>query len=81
MLIVSLCINSDDFETRRGKKESLGGVYVGYPSVLLEHRHNSHGSRTNCATPSGVNSDDVLRAITPDLVEGATSGWICRRGD
>lgn len=54
---------------------------MGYPSVLFEHRHNSHGSRTNCATSSGVNSDDVLRAITPDLVEGATSGWICRRGD
>lgn len=80
VLTVSLCINSDDFETRRGK-ESLGGVYMSYPSVLFEHRHNSHGSRTICATPSGVNSDDVLRDSTPDLVEGATSGWLCHRSD
>lgn len=81
VLTVSLCINSDDFETRRGKKQSLGGVYMSYTSLLYQHRHNSHGSRTISVTPSGVNSDEVLRAVTPDLVEGATSGWLCHRRD
>lgn len=81
VLTVSPCINFDYFETRRGKKESLGGVYLSYLSVLFERRPNSHRSRTTCATPSDVDSDDVLRAITPDLVEGATSGWICHQGD
>lgn len=79
LLTVSLCLNSDDFEPRRGRSQSLGGVYMSYLTLMFEHRRSSHASRTICATPAGVDSDDVLRAITPDLVEGATSGCLCRR--
>lgn len=81
VLTVSLCLNSDDFETRCGRSQSLGGVYMSYLALMFEHRRSSHATRTICATPSGVDSDDVLRAITPDLVEGATSGWLCWRRD
>lgn len=81
LLTVSLCLNSDDFEPRRGRSQSLGGVYMSYLTLMFEHRRSSHASRTICASPAGVDSDDVLRAITPDLVEGATSGWLCRRRD
>lgn len=80
-IIVSICFNSDDFEARRGKSASLGGVYMSYLSLLYEDRRSSGASRTIAATPPGVDSDHVLRAITPDLVHGATVGWLCRASD
>lgn len=36
---------------------------------------------TIAATPPGANSDCVLNAILPDLVEGATTGWLCQDPD
>lgn len=78
---VSIALNSDDFEARRGKNESLGGVYLSYVSMLYKDRCSSNACRTIAATPPTVDSDEVLRALTPDLKEGATTGWLCRRPD
>lgn len=78
---ISLVINSDDFEARRGKNESLGGVYMSYVSMLYKDRCSSNACRTIAATPPTVDSDEVLRAITSDLAEGARTGWLCRRSD
>lgn len=80
-ITVSICLNSDDFESRRGKHESLGGVYMSYLSMLFKDLCSSNACRTIASTPPSVNSDDVLRAITPDLKEGASTGWLCRRAD
>lgn len=78
---VSLAMNSDDFEARRGKNESLGGVYFSYISMMYQHRRSSNACRTIAATPPTVDSDEVLRVITPDLREGATKGWLCHLRD
>lgn len=78
---ISLIMNSDDFEVRRGKNESLGGVYMSYISMLYKDRCSSNACRTIAATPPTVDSDEVLLAITSDLTEGAKSGWLCRRSD
>lgn len=80
-LVVSFCVYSDDIEVRRGRGASLGGVYLSYLTWQYEDRRSSGGSRTIAATPPGVDSDHVLRAITSDLVEGATEGWLCRAPD
>lgn len=80
-LVVSFCFSSDDFEARRGRSASLGGVYFSYLTWMYEERRNSGASRTVAATPPGVDSDHVLRAITPDLVRGARDGWLCRAPD
>lgn len=78
---VSFAINSDDFEARRGKKESLGGVCMSYVSMLYKDRCSCNACRTRAATPPSVDSDEVLRVITADLREGSTTGWLCRRND
>ena len=80
-LTVSVCVFLDDFEARKGKTQSLGGAHMSYPLWEYKDRCSSHASRTIAATPPGVNSDCVLNAILPDLVEGATTGWLCRDPD
>lgn len=80
-LIIALCFNSDDFCAHMGKEISLGGVYMSYLSWLFEDRRSSHAARKIAITPPGVDSDFVLDAITPDLVAGATDGWVCHDPD
>lgn len=80
-LVVSLCLYSDDFGTRTGKEVSMGGVYMSYLSLLVKDRCSSHAARTVAVTPSRVDSDCVLEAITEDLRVGAHEGWLCRCAD
>lgn len=80
-LIVSLCVYSDGFGTQAGKEVTLGGVYMSYASWLFRDRCSSHAARTISVTPSGVDSDCVLEAITEDLRQGARDGWLCRCAD
>lgn len=80
-IIVSLCFNTDDFQSRVGKRASLEGVYMSYLSWRFQDRRNSHACRVIAVAPARVDSDLVLEAVTADLVEGAKSGWLCRRPD
>lgn len=80
-LIISLCFYSDGFGTQSSKEVTLGGVYMSYLSWLFQDRCSSHAARTIAVTPSGVDSDCVLEAITEDLREGARKGWLCRCAD
>lgn len=80
-LVVSLCFYSDGFGTQTSKEVTLGGVYMSYLSWLFQDRCSSHAARTVAVTPSGVDSDCVLEAITEDLREGARKGWLCRCAD
>lgn len=78
---VSLAMNSDDYEARRGKNESLREVCMSYISILYKDCCSSSACRTISATFPCVDSDEVLKAITSDLREDATRGWLCRRPD
>lgn len=80
-VVVSVCLYSDDFGARPGKEISLGGVYMSYLSWLFQDRCSSHATRTISITPSGVDSDCILEAITEDLRVGAREGWLCRCAD
>lgn len=80
-IVLSLCFSSDDFESRRGTSSRLGGVYMSYVLWQYQDRCSSSARRTLAATPPGVDSDHSLRAITPDLVKGASVGWACHAPD
>lgn len=80
-LVASFCFSSDDFEARRGRSASVRGVYFSYLTWQYEDRRGSGASRTISATPPGVDSDHILRAITPELVRGATERWLCLTHD
>lgn len=80
-LVVSFCFSSDVFQARRGRSASVGGVYFSYLTWQYEDRRSSGASRTISATPPGVDSYHILRAITSDLVRGATQRWLGLKHD
>lgn len=80
-IVVSLCFNTDDFQSRVGTRISLGGIHMSYLSWRFPDRRNSHACRVISVAPARVDSDLVLEAIKSDLVEGVTQGWMCRRTD
>jgi len=71
----------DDFICRAGRSASAGGVYMLFLSWLFRHRTSRHAVRPIYLAAPGVNSDLVLDAITDDLVEGATVGWLVKDCD
>lgn len=75
---LGLAVFMDDFEVRSGRSSSAGGVYMLYLSRSFRHCPSRHAVRPIALAPPGVNSDDVLRAITDYLVDAATNGWMVK---
>jgi len=76
VLVVCLAFYSDDFNVRRQRKASLGGVYMSYMSWLHRRRTTRHATRTIGVVPPDVDSDNVLRHIQADLTVGIQEGWV-----
>lgn len=74
-LVVCMALYADDFVCRERQRQSAGGVYMYYPGWCVADRLGSSAVRTISVTPAGVNSDEILAAITDNLVEGSTKGW------
>lgn len=77
-LVVCVALYADDFVCRERGHQSAGGVYMYYPGWCVSARMSSSAVRTISVTPAGVNSDKILEAITSDLVEGTTTGWVLK---
>lgn len=78
---LGLALFMDDFVARAGRSSSAGGVYMLYLSWSFRHRASRHAVRPISLAPPGVDSDAILRAISDDLVEGATVGWLVEDPD
>jgi len=52
------------------------GVYMLYPGFRVEDRVSRHAVRVISIVNKGIDSDEVLKAITGDLVKGTTEGWL-----
>ena len=76
VLVVCLAFYSDDFNVRRQRKASLGGVYMSSMSWLHRRRTTRHATRTIGVVPPDVDSDNVLRHIQADLTVGIQEGWV-----
>ncbi|OSX74193.1 hypothetical protein BU14_0303s0024 [Porphyra umbilicalis] len=76
VLMVFLAFYSDDFNVRRQRKTSLGGVYMSYMSWLYHRRTTRHATRTIGVVPPDVDSDHILRHIQDDLAIGVHDGWM-----
>lgn len=78
---LGLALFMDDFAVRQGRSSSAGGVYLLYLSWSFRHRASRNAVRPISLAPPGVDSDSILQAVSDDLVEGATSGWLVKDPD
>jgi len=79
--VLSLAFFLDDFVCRVGRSASVGGIYMLYLSWMFRHRTSRHAVRPIGLAAPEVDSDLFLEAISDDLVEGATVGWIVKDPD
>jgi len=79
--VLLLAFFLDDFVCRMGRSASVGGVYMLYLSWLFRHRASRHAVRPIGLAAPEVDSDLFLEAISNDLVEGATAGWVVKDPD
>jgi len=79
--VLSLAFFLDDFVCRMGRSASVGGVYMLYLSWLFRHRTSRSAVRPIGLAAPEVDSDLFLEAISDDLVEGATVGWVIQDPD
>jgi hypothetical protein len=74
-LVYRMVLYSDDFKPYVGKKDSYGGCYMLPLGLPPESRAGAPAVRVLGLTPPGVSTNEVIRAIIPDIIRGTTEGF------
>lgn len=74
-LVYRMLLYCDDFKPYLGKRDSYGGCYMLPLGLPPANRAGAAAVRVLGLTPPGVSTNEVLRAIIPDIIRGTTRGF------
>lgn len=74
-LVYRMLLYCDDFKPYVGRNDSYGGCYMLPLGIPPASRVGAAAVRVLGLTPPGVSTNEVLRAIIPDIIKGTTEGF------